>query len=263
MAKALSSEEFAKTNNLDTSYSEDLRKNFEKQQSLEQSIAMRQEQAVHYSNTLSHGQSKDSSWEKDNFHKLQSKVSDALGVSPKDANAMIENDDPSVVQIRRNMENRPANNVLSQVNKGKESVSGERALQSLNNFSTKHQKSINTDPTEGVKELAENSGLKTDTKHLDSRGLEQKVNTMIQGNQDKITEARSEHELQETIRQKKINHLEKNRIGQDKTGKFFGIGGETNPSTIDPADGRSTITHISKVDNGSIQKAEQIIDKKK
>ena len=52
MAKALSSEEFAKTNNLDTSYSEDLRKNFEKQQSLEQSIAMRQEQAVHYSNTL-------------------------------------------------------------------------------------------------------------------------------------------------------------------------------------------------------------------
>jgi len=263
MAKALSSEEFAKTNNLDTSYSEDLRKNFEKQQSLEQSIAMRQEQAVHYSNTLSHGQSKDSSWEKDNFHKLVSKVSDALGVSPKDAQTMIENDDPSVVQIRRSMENHPANNVLSQVNSGKESVSGERALQSLNNFSTEHQKSINTDPTKGVKERAENSGLKTDTKHLDSGGLEQKVNTIIQGNQEKITEARSQHELQETIRQQKINHLEKNRAGQGKTGKFLGIGGETNPSTIDPADGRSTITHISKVDDGSMQKAEQIIDKKK
>ena len=263
VAKALSSEEFAKTNNLDTSYSEDLRKNFEKQQSLEQSIAMRQEQAVHYSNTLSHGQSKDSSWEKDNFHKLESDVSKAYGVSTKDAHTMIENNDPRVTQIRRSMENSPANNVLSQVNSGKESVSGERAVQSLNNFSTKHQKSINTDPTEGVKERAENSGLKTDTKHLDSSGLEQKVNTMIQGNQEKIAEVRSEHELQENIRQQKINHLEKNRIGQDKTGKFFGIGGETNPSTIDPADGRSTITHISKVDNGSMQKAEQIIDKKK
>jgi hypothetical protein len=45
ITKALSSEEFAKTNNLDTSYSEDLRKNFEKQQSLEKSIAIRQEQA--------------------------------------------------------------------------------------------------------------------------------------------------------------------------------------------------------------------------
>jgi hypothetical protein len=133
MAKALSSEEFAKTNNLDTSYSEDLRKNFEKQQSLEQSIAMRQEQAVHYSNTLSHGQSKDSSWEKDNFHQLESKVSKALGVSTKDAHTMIENNDSRVAPIRRSMENNPANNVLSQVNSGKESVSGEKALQSLNN----------------------------------------------------------------------------------------------------------------------------------
>ena len=263
VAKALSSEEFAKTNNLDTSYSEDLRKNFEKQQSLEQSIAMRQEQAVHYSNTLSHGQSKDSSWEKDNFHKLESDVSKAYGVSTKDAHTMIENNDPRVTQIRRSMENSPANNVLSQVNSGKESVSGERAVQSLNNFSTKHQKSINTDPTEGVKERAENSGLKTDTKHLDSSGLEQKVNTMIQGNQEKIAAARSEHELQENIRQQKINHLEKNRPGQGKIAKFFGIGGETNPSTIDPADGKSTITKISKVENGSAQKAGQIIDKKK
>ncbi|WPY01898.1 Conjugal transfer protein TraG C-terminal domain protein (plasmid) [Candidatus Trichorickettsia mobilis] len=263
LAKALSSEEFAKTNSLDTSYSEDLRKNFEKQQSLEQSIGMRQEQAAHYSNAISHMHSKDSSWEQDKYHELESKVSKAYGVSTKDAHSMIENNDPRVVSIRRSMDNIPTNDTLSQVNRGKESVSGERALQSLNSFSVQNQKSINTDPTKGVKERAENSGLKTHAKHLDSGGLEQKVNTIIQGNQEKIAEARSEHGLQETIRQQKINTLEKNRIGQGKYAKFFGVGGETNPSTIDPADGKSTITEISKVDKGSIQKAGQIVDKKK
>ena len=263
LAKALSSEEFAKTNNLDTSYSEDLRKNFEKQQSLEQSIGMRQEQAAHYSNAISHMHSKDSSWEQDKYHELESKVSKAYGVSTKDAHNMIENNDPRVVSIRRSMDNIPANNTLSQVNSGKESVSGERALQSLNSFSVQNHKSINTDPTQGVKERAENSGLKTDAKHLDSGGLEQKVNTIIQGNREKIVEARSEHALQETIRQQKINTLEKNRIGQGKFTKFFGVGGETNPSTIDPADGRSTITEIGTVQNGEKQKAEQIIKKDK
>ena len=263
ITKALSSEEFAKTNNLDTSYSEDLRKNFEKQQSLEKSIGVRQEQAAHYSNAINYMHSKDSSLEQDKYQELQSKVSKILGVSTKDAHNMIENNDPRVASIRRSMESVPANSTLSQINSGKESVSGERALQSLNNFSVQHQQSINTDPTRGVKERAESSGLKTDAKHLDSGGLEQKVDNIIQGNREKIDEARSQHAVQEAIRQQKINTLEKNRIGQGKFAKFFGVGGETNLSTIDSADGKSTITEIRKVDNGSTEKAGQIVDKKK
>jgi hypothetical protein len=251
IAKALSSEEFAKTNNLDSSYSEDLRKNFEKQQSLEQSIAMRREQAVHYSNALSHVQSKDSSWEQDKYHELESKVAKTYGVSTKDAHDMIEHNDSRVTPIRRDMENDMKNEVLSQVSRGQKSLSGERAVQSLNKFSAQHQQSINNDPTVGVKERTKNSGLKTDSKHLDSGGLEQKVSTIIQGNQDKITEASADHGRQEGIRQEKINKLEADRIGQGRIAKKLGIGGETNPSTIDHAD------------DGSMQKAEQIVDKKK
>lgn len=166
---------------------------------------------------ISNIHSKDLLCEQDKYHEFQADVSKAYGVSTKDAHSMIENNDPRVAAIRRTMESHSINNTLSQIDRGKEAVSGAggpRVLQSLNSFNSQHRKSIDFDPTQGVKERAESSGLNTETKYLDSSSIQQKVSTVIEGNKKKIEQATLDHAVQENIRQQQINKLEQNRIGQ-------------------------------------------------
>ena len=229
VVKAAMNDQFAKSNNIDTTYSSDIRRTYHEQQALEKQLAVRAEQVENYNTALAQIQSKDATYEQDMYHQLEQGVAKAYGVSTKDAHNMIENNDPRVNGIRQRMiSDEVSRYVGSDMAAGRERLSNENNERALDNFTSQHEGKIQRDHTHDVKEQAQQIGLDVNNNDfVKGDDLETKAKSLITNNQKKIEEEKVQNEKAESDLHNKVVDLDSNRISP-----ALGIGGPINPSTI-------------------------------
>ncbi len=239
VVRAASNQQFASSNNIDTGYSDDIRGSYERQKSLESSIAKRSEQVQTYSHQLAHVQSKDASWDQDMYHKLEQNVASSYGISAKDAHDWIERNDPRVASVRQGMVQNAIHHIEGDINAGKIATSQSRANQSLNNFSNEYENRIDRDHTKNVKSYAVSNGLNPEDNEFVRDNVSHKANELLFNNQNKINQQKAINESAVNNMTDQVTKLEEDRIGQGTTSKGLGyivnsdtgttIGGPTNP----------------------------------
>lgn len=141
LIRVASSEQFSTSNNFELSYSDDIRKSYEKQKTFEELITIQGENLKRYNEAYSKINSSEGSYEFDAYDELQKKVTERLGISTKDAHALIENRDPRIDDIWNEM-----------IDKYKEkfipldiSAQQIKIEEKLNEFQNKHKDKITKD----------------------------------------------------------------------------------------------------------------------
>ena len=246
VVRAAASEEFARSNNLDRSYSDDIRQSYEKQQSLERQVVASTENVERYSEALSEINAKDASYDRDMYHTLEQRLTDNYNVSSKDAHDMIENNDPRArrawddivsSEVRKlsaptGMEMRAKNFMSPNINKHER----QDALEE------KYRGKVDGDYSSDIKYESSKDGINPFNKEFVKNTTESKVDSVIGKSEDKIISASLQNEQVAKDRQTQIHKMEDDRIGQGFVAKNIvgsltsaigqgEIGGPRNPNT--------------------------------
>jgi len=125
IVRALSSKHFARSNNIDLSYSDDIRKSLEKQKVLEKQVLTQKENVKRYNDAFAKITSLEASKELDMYDEFQENIAEAFDISNKDAHLMIESNDPRIEKIWDKMvENFVSEFMLQKVDKAREDKKG-------------------------------------------------------------------------------------------------------------------------------------------
>lgn len=233
VVRASASEQFAASNNIDKSYSDDIRSSYEKQKSLERSMNMQADKVDSLSRALSRVESMDGSHDKDMYDEVQRRVASRYGVSQYDAHRMIEAHDPRVDTVWSNMLKSEVSKVIggdmraTQVSHGFEH-SGTR----LDEAEASFRSSIDHNYQSDIASYAADKGIDTQGSGFVQNRVQEKVEDMITDNSHFYQNAQQENIAARNNLQGRVNEYEKDRIGQGRFGKKLGIGGPTNPSTV-------------------------------
>ena len=183
-----SSEQFATSNNIDKSYSDDVRRSYEKQKSLESSISVRSEKAKQYSETLSRIESSDMSMDRENYQQLQDNISRQYDVSGQTAHKWIESGDSRATVVYRGM--------VGQFLSGPGAESMQHARQEVSNevvedrfkaFDKKHDGNMNRNPSAEIKQHASSQGFDTSNpEEFTQNNIKEKVDTLSAANSDQL-----------------------------------------------------------------------------
>lgn len=101
--KAMMNEQFSESNNIELSYSDDIRRSYERQKTIEEHMSLQTEKLKRYSNAHSRAESLDSFQESEMFHELEDRIKTEYGTSNLQAHRMIENDEPQAKEIWQQM----------------------------------------------------------------------------------------------------------------------------------------------------------------
>lgn len=99
LVRAVSSEQFSSSNNIELSYSDDIRKSYEKQRTYEEQISTQRESLNRFNEAFAKVSSSEGAYEFDMYDELQKKVSEELQISTKDAHDLIEKRDPIISEV--------------------------------------------------------------------------------------------------------------------------------------------------------------------
>ncbi len=233
VVRAASSEQFASSNNIDKSYSDDIRRSYEEQKSAERSMHVQSDRLESLNRALSRVHSSDGSHDKDMYDEVQKAVAATYGVSQKEAHRMIESHDPRVDRVWNNMVSSQVSSLVGEeMSKGQGKFEHENQQERLNMSAQQYSSYIDTDHASDVKAYSASQGINPDDKTFVQNNVEAKVDEMRNRNDVKYEYAKQENKEVEDNRQRKIDKYEEDRIGQGKLGKFIGIGGPTSTSTI-------------------------------
>jgi len=247
VVKVASSEQFARSNNIDTSYSDDVRRSYEEQKSAERSMNMQSDRLESLNRALSRVQSSDGSHDKDMYDEVQKAVASYYGVSQKEAHRMIEGHDPRVDRVWNNMvSSRVLSLVGNEMSEHQEKFEHGNPQERLNMSAQQYQGYVERDYIEDIGETAAEQGINPSDTGFVRNKTQSKVDDMMSSNSQRYETAKQEHEVVEQQRRSGINQYEKDRIGQGKIGKLIGGGGPTNPSTQDTKAGKKTTMSVAK-----------------
>ena len=247
VVKASSNEQFATTNNIDKSYSDDIRRSVEKQKSAEISMNTQADRVESLSTAYQQIQSMDGSYDKDMYDAVQKNLADKYHNGDQlAAHKMIENHDPRVATMWGAMVNQEVNGLVgAQISAAQVQFSDENKLKILDDAANKYNTKIETNHTKGVVDVATGQGLDPNNKEFVTNNVKPKVDRMMDENDAAYTVVKNENEAKEEARQKAVDQYEKDRIGQGKMSKFIsvgtGIGGPTKPSTVNTKDRKSEV----------------------
>lgn len=110
--RIVSSEQFSRSNNIELSYSDDIRKSYEKQKSFEKQMSIQKENLKRYNEAFAKINSSEAGYEFDMYDDIQKKVAEEMGISTKDAHNLIEKQDPRINKIWDNMVEKYKGNFL-------------------------------------------------------------------------------------------------------------------------------------------------------
>ena len=233
VVRASMSEQFAASNNIDKSYSDDIRSSYERQQSLERSMNMQADRVDSLSKALSRVESMDGSHDKDMYDEVQRRVATTYGVSAREAHRMIESHDPRVDRVWSGIVSAQVSNVVgSQMQAAQISDNDTNRFEKLDEAARKYKPRINQDYQAPAKQEALNHGLDTESKGFVQNNVGRKVEDMMIDNSHFYQSAKQENTSARDDLQGRVDQYEEDRIGQGLFGKALGVGGPTNPSTI-------------------------------
>jgi hypothetical protein len=210
-----SSEQFATSNNLDTSYADDIKKSYEKQKSLEVSISARSEKAHQYSETLSRIESADMSMDRENYQQLQDNISREYGISGQEAHKWIESGDSRATGAYHGMvgEFMSSSHAAGVIEHAKQYTSHEESQRKLEDFSTAHSDKINHNPDTDIKQHAASQGFNTQNQAaLVQNNTKGKIDALKNTNSDQIKGVKQEIDMEQKKASQELKQYEANKL---------------------------------------------------
>ena len=185
---------------------------------------MRKEQAENYNQALSKVDSEGSTHSRDMYHAVEQRLQYIYGVSQKDAHNMIETGDARAANAWQQIVGENVKSVMSEINTGRNNISGEHVNKTLDNFTNKYQNQINQNPQDTVKNIASNNGLNPakvqDNLQKRNNELQQRSNQLISENAVQYQSVKWHNENEMRDIQKQADNYEENRIGQGDLSQY-------------------------------------------
>jgi hypothetical protein len=163
--RAMMNEQFSESNNLELSYSDDIRKSFEHQQTLEEQVSMQTEKLKRYSDAYSRAESLEFFGESEMFHELENKVGNKLGISNLEAHRMIESNDPKSQEVWDQMVRDFVNNASpSDMKHLRNDLSEENLSAGISEFKDRYNPLIKQNESDLIEQLLSRDDLGEDVK---------------------------------------------------------------------------------------------------
>jgi len=215
LVKAANSESWSKDSSIDKGYSDSIRSSYEEVTRLENSISMRKEQVENYNQALSKVNSDGGTHSRDLYHIVEQRLQDIYGVSQKDAHNMIEAGDTRATNAWQQIVGENVESVMSEINTGRNNISGEHVDKTLDNFTENYKNQINQNPRDTVKNIALNNGLNPNKvqDYLQKRNneLQQRSNQLINENAVQYKSVKWHNETEMRDIQKQADKYEEKR----------------------------------------------------
>ncbi|MDX1923619.1 MAG: conjugal transfer protein TraG N-terminal domain-containing protein [Rickettsiaceae bacterium] len=230
--RAASSEQFASSNNIDRSYSDDLRSSLETQKSAEKAMNIQSDRVQSLSKSLSKIQSMDGSMDQDMYHAVQQELSQRYNLTPREAHQMIERQDPRVSKIWNDISENKTSSLVDSQMKGSNTLFLQKNQETrIHDAEVRNKEKIHEDynfhKTRSYNQ-AKNHKIDPTNDEFVTNNLEQKVDSLISNNKHSYNFAKAQNEVAAGANQEKVNKAEDKRW----LSKNLGIGGPVNPSTI-------------------------------
>ncbi len=237
IVKAASSEVWGKDNSAEKHYSDAVRNSYEKQKRLEAQVSMRQETVDNWYKTKSKLELESATVNKDMYQEVLDRCVIEFGMDANSVRKLVDKRHPDVMKVWNKIASEELQNLMPEINSGKQQVSGQHAEKALNDFSNEHDKQINRNPESQVKEVATKSGINTNNEEFTAniKGKEGKLKNKFEEvtgkNSEQYNNIRQVNQLERKDLQAEIDKYEEDRIGQGRViGSPLGIGGPTKGS---------------------------------
>ena len=228
MEKAMANSSWAKENSIDTGYSDSVRESYEEVQRAEQqaSISKQRVEDWHQAKTVVDSQGASSS--KDMYQEVADNIKKEYGVDAKTAQTMADRRSPEAQRVWRKLQNDDnyVQNVLANIGRSRDGVSGAVGSQKLEQFTDEHNKTINQDTGSNIRQHATNQGMNMDNfqNNIQTTGsnLKEQHQKITSENAIQYKTTKDHNEIKESRVQKQVDKYEEARIGKGKTSKVIG-----------------------------------------
>lgn len=228
---------------------------------------MRQETVDNWHRAKTRLASESATVSKDMYQEVLDRCVIEFGMDANSTRKLVDQGHPDVMRVWNKIADEKLQNLIPEINRGKQQVSGAKAERALNDFTDKHDGLINKNPSLQIKESAAKSGLNIDNEqftaniHGKEGTLKGKFEKVTGKNTEQYHNVRQASEIEQKDLQAQVNKYEKDRIGQGKIARktagaldivTFGKAGETIGG---PAKGSQKVPQLSK---GVYQNARQV-----
>ncbi|WP_341759834.1 hypothetical protein [Candidatus Tisiphia endosymbiont of Ptychoptera albimana] len=240
IVKAASSEVWGKDNSAEKHYSDAVRNSYEKQKRLEAQVSMRQETVDNWYKTKSKLELESATVNKDMYQEVLDRCVIEFGMDANSVRKLVDKRHPDVMKVWNKIASEELQNLMPEINSGKQQVSGQHAEKALNDFSNEHDKQINRNPESQVKEVATKSGININefaaNIHEKEGELKNKGKKVTDKNSEQYNNIRQVNQLERKDLQAEIDKYEEDRLGQGKIARTtagaldivtFGAAGKT------------------------------------
>lgn len=240
IVKAASSEVWGKDNSAEKHYSDAVRNSYEKQKRLEAQVSMRQETVDNWYKTKSKLELESATVNKDMYQEVLDRCVIEFGMDANSVRKLVDKRHPDVMKVWNKIASEELQNLMPEINSGKQQVSGQHAEKALNDFSNEHDKQINRNPQSQVKEVATKSGININefaaNIHEKEGELKNKGKKVTDKNSEQYNNIRQVNQLERKDLQAEIDKYEEDRLGQGKIARTtagaldivtFGAAGKT------------------------------------
>ncbi|KAJ6634450.1 Serine recombinase PinE [Pseudolycoriella hygida] len=217
--RASSNSSWAQENNIDTSYSDSVRRSYEEQQRLESQASISQQRVHDWHQAQSVINSQGSSTSKEMFQEVVDRISNTYGVDSTTAHQMASKRTPEAQRVWQQMqgEDHYVQNLVSNIGNQRHNITGTEAHQKLDDFSSKGQATIDHDHAHKVQQHALEQGLDTSkiSKNIkdDEARLTAQHSDITEHNRIQHYSIEHANNIEAQDKRQEVNQYEKDRIG--------------------------------------------------
>jgi hypothetical protein len=224
--KAMANSTWAKENSIDMGYSDSVRESYEEVQRAEQqaSISKQRVDDWHQAKTVVDSQGASSS--RDMYQEVADSVKREYGVDAKTAQKMADTRSPEAQRVWKKLQNDDnyVQNIVANIGHSRVVVSGEAAIQKLDQFTNENSKTINQDPGSNIRQHAANQGMNVDNfkDNIQDAGknLKEQHKEITAENATQYKAVKDNNEIEESRTRQQVDKYESDRMGQGGASKL-------------------------------------------
>jgi hypothetical protein len=226
LVKAASNEQWMTDNNIDTSYAESTRANYDDMQSYGQQVAQKREEANTYSEAIQYNRNNGATENRDMYHEVEEGVMKQYGVSQNEAHQMIEKNDPRANKVWEGIVQQNVGSTINQVRAGRNHVDT-MASDNATLFHNENQGKVNDGGIQDLNTQAAGQGLNREKMQGGIANAKQDLQTKyVETTTENSTQYNSVLHANTVLNrglEQRADEYEKDRIGQGKTAAAMGI----------------------------------------
>ena len=207
-------------------YSDSVRESYEEVQRAEQqaSISKQRVDDWHQAKTVVDSQGASSS--RDMYQEVADSVKREYGVDAKTAQKMADTRSPEAQRVWKKLQNDDnyVQNIVANIGHSRVVVSGEAAIQKLDQFTNENSKTINQDPGSNIRQHAANQGMNVDNfkDNIQDAGknLKEQHKEITAENATQYKAVKDNNEIEESRTRQQVDKYESDRMGQGGASKL-------------------------------------------